>query len=123
MKREEQAQQEYRAARQIIEALASTIDETALREHFLHTALSSFPQGKPRTSQHTAKQVFDGLTTRECEVAALVAQGRTNGEIAAHLVVSERTAESHVSNILGKLGFTSRAQIAVWAVEKGLSLF
>jgi hypothetical protein len=51
LKREEQAQQEYRAARQIIEALAATIDETALREHFLHTALSSFPQGKPRTSQ------------------------------------------------------------------------
>ena len=80
-------------------------------------------KGNQRTSQQTAKQAFDGLTTREREVAALVAQGRTNGEIAAHLVVSERTAESHVSNILGKLGFTSRAQIAAWAVEKGLSLF
>ena len=54
-------------------------------------------------------------------VAALVAQGRTNREIADTLVVSERTAEAHVSNILGKLGFTTRAQIAVWAVEKGLT--
>ena len=64
LKREEQAQREYSAARQVIKALAATVDETALREHFLHTALSSFPQGKPRTSQQTAKQAFDGLTTR-----------------------------------------------------------
>ena len=67
--------------------------------------------------------MFGGLTAREREVAILIAQGRTNGEIAAHLVVSERTVESHVSNILGKLGFTSRAQIAVWTVEKGVSIF
>ncbi|HEV2661557.1 MAG TPA: AAA family ATPase, partial [Ktedonobacteraceae bacterium] len=114
LKREEQALREYAAARQIIEALAETIDETPLREHFLHTALSSFPKGKPYSSLQTAKHVFGGLTAREREVAVLIAQGRTNREIAAHLVVSERTVESHMSNILGKLGFTSRAQIAVW---------
>jgi len=53
-------------------------------------------------------------------VAALVAQGRSNREIAPSLVVSERTAEAHVSNILGKLGLSTRMQIAAWAVEKGL---
>ncbi len=63
---------------------------------------------------------YGGLSAREREVAALMAQGRSNREIAAHLVVSERTAEVHVSNILGKLGFTTRAQIAAWAIEKGL---
>lgn len=52
---------------------------------------------------------------------ALIAQGKTSRELADLLVVSERTAEVHVSNILGKLGFTSRAQIAAWAVEKGLT--
>jgi non-specific serine/threonine protein kinase len=61
------------------------------------------------------------LTPREREVAVLVAQGKTSKEIADLLVVSERTAEVHVSNILGKLGFTSRAQVAAWAVEKGLT--
>ena len=60
------------------------------------------------------------LTAREQEVAALVARGLTNREIASALVVTERTAETHVQNILNKLGFSSRAQIAAWAVERGL---
>ncbi|MEV6595709.1 LuxR C-terminal-related transcriptional regulator [Actinoplanes sp. NPDC051346] len=55
-----------------------------------------------------------GLTPREREVAALVAEGLTNREIAARLVVAQRTAEGHVENILSKLGFTSRAQVAAW---------
>jgi predicted ATPase/DNA-binding CsgD family transcriptional regulator len=62
----------------------------------------------------------DRLTAREREVAALVTQGLTNRQIAAKLVVTERTAETHVQNILNKLGFTSRAQVAAWAVEQGL---
>ena len=56
------------------------------------------------------------LTRREREVADLVAQGLTNREIAARLFISERTAESHVEQIRGKLGFRSRAQIAAWVV-------
>ncbi len=62
----------------------------------------------------------DALTLREREVARLVARGLKNREIAAALVVSERTAEGHVQSILNKLSFTSRAQIAAWAVERGL---
>ncbi|MBF4996504.1 protein kinase [Nocardia sp. BSTN01] len=58
------------------------------------------------------------LTKREHEVAALVADGLTNREIAARLVISQRTAQGHVEHILTKLGFTSRAQIAAWAVEQ-----
>jgi predicted ATPase/DNA-binding CsgD family transcriptional regulator len=57
------------------------------------------------------------LTNRERQVAALVAEGMPNKEIAARLVISQRTAESHVENILNKLGFTSRTQIAVWVAE------
>ena len=60
-----------------------------------------------------------GLTPREREVAALVAGGATNREIAGRLVISERTAERHVENILARLGLRSRAQIAAWAVEHG----
>jgi predicted ATPase/DNA-binding CsgD family transcriptional regulator len=54
------------------------------------------------------------LTRREREVAALIAEGLSNREIAARLVVAQRTAEGHVENILSKLGFTSRAQVAAW---------
>jgi predicted ATPase/DNA-binding CsgD family transcriptional regulator len=61
------------------------------------------------------------LSPREREVAALVARGLTNREIAADLVIAERTADTHLTNILNKLGFTSRAQIAAWAVQEGLA--
>ncbi|MFG1603828.1 ATP-binding protein [Actinoplanes sp. NPDC049265] len=54
------------------------------------------------------------LTKREREVAALIAEGLSNRDIAARLVVAQRTAEGHVENILSKLGFTSRAQVAGW---------
>jgi DNA-binding CsgD family transcriptional regulator len=62
-----------------------------------------------------------GLTRREAEVAGLLARGCANRMIAAELSVSERTVEGHVSNILAKLEFTSRAQAAVWAAERGLA--
>jgi DNA-binding NarL/FixJ family response regulator/transcriptional regulator with XRE-family HTH domain len=62
-----------------------------------------------------------GLTRREREVIALVAQGCSNRAIAERLVISEKTAENHVGNILGKLGLPSRAQAAAYAVEQGLA--
>jgi len=62
---------------------------------------------KPLTHDDTGT-----LTGREHEIALLVAQGQTNKQIAAHLVISPRTAEGHVQSILAKLGFTSRTQIA-----------
>ncbi|WP_194829810.1 protein kinase [Nocardia sp. XZ_19_231] len=58
------------------------------------------------------------LTKRERQVADLVAQGLTNKQIAARLVLSQRTAQGHVEHILSKLGFTSRAQIAAWIVAE-----
>jgi DNA-binding NarL/FixJ family response regulator len=60
------------------------------------------------------------LTSRELEVLRLVGAGRANKEIAAELLISERTARTHVSNILGKLGLSSRTQAALWAVREGL---
>jgi DNA-binding CsgD family transcriptional regulator len=58
------------------------------------------------------------LTRREREIAELVAHGLTNKEIAASLVIAQRTAEGHVEHIMTKLGFSSRAQIAVWVGER-----
>jgi DNA-binding NarL/FixJ family response regulator len=60
------------------------------------------------------------LTEREREILRLVATGKSNNEIAAELVISERTARTHVSNILRKLGLVSRTQAALWAVREGL---
>jgi DNA-binding NarL/FixJ family response regulator len=60
------------------------------------------------------------LTPRELDVLAELARGRANKAIAFELGVSERTVKTHVSNILGKLGFTDRTQAAVYAVEHGL---
>ncbi|MBI2724082.1 MAG: response regulator transcription factor [Chloroflexi bacterium] len=61
------------------------------------------------------------LTAREREVLVLIAEGATNKEIAARLVVSENTARNHVSHILAKLGFSRRSEAAAYAAKKGLT--
>ena len=66
-------------------------------------------------------QTVNSLTDREREVLVLVAQGLSNRQIADSLVISERTARTHVSNILGKLGVASRTQAALWAIREGIA--
>ncbi|MEU8893907.1 response regulator transcription factor [Streptomyces sp. NPDC048442] len=61
------------------------------------------------------------LTDREREVLALIADGRSNREIARALVLSEKTVKTHVSNILMKLDLADRTQAALWAVRNGLT--
>ena len=68
----------------------------------------------PGTPARAAPGPVAALSPRELQVARLVAGGRSNKEIAAELVISQRTAEGHVERILTKLGFTSRAQVAAW---------
>jgi DNA-binding CsgD family transcriptional regulator len=60
------------------------------------------------------------LSPREQEVAALLADGLSNRQIANRLVITERTVKAHIEHILDKLGFTSRTRIALWAAEHGL---
>ena len=60
----------------------------------------------------------DPLTPREREVAALVARGLTDPQIAEGLVIGRRTAEFHVANCLAKLGLTSRTHLAAWVVQR-----
>ncbi|MEV4437264.1 response regulator transcription factor [Streptomyces sp. NPDC049555] len=62
----------------------------------------------------------NGLTEREREVLALIADGRSNREIARALVLSEKTVKTHVSNILMKLDLADRTQAALWAVRHGM---
>ena len=60
-----------------------------------------------------------GLTARELEIAGLIARGLSNRGIADELVISPATAARHVANIMAKLGFRSRAQIAAWTAGTG----
>jgi non-specific serine/threonine protein kinase len=119
-RRPQQAVREFAAAREIIAALAETIPAEAMREHYRAAALATLPPERPPTPLRAARQAHGGLTRREREVAALIAQGKSNREIAAALFMGEGTVATHVSNILGKLDFNSRAQIAAWAVEHRL---
>ena len=77
---------------------------------------------QPRSGATRASRVHvanpGGLTRREWEVAQLVAEGLTNKDVAARLVISQRTAETHVEKILTKLGFTSRTQVGRWILEQ-----
>jgi pimeloyl-ACP methyl ester carboxylesterase/DNA-binding CsgD family transcriptional regulator len=88
------------------------LDSTAeMTQAMLAFLAEDRPRGAPTPAPHRA------LSPREAEVAALVADGKTNREIAAILVLGERTVETHVANILGKLGFSNRAQIARWVTQ------
>jgi non-specific serine/threonine protein kinase len=105
----------------VVERLAASLPETALRKQFTAAAAAQMRHIPAPTPLRAAKHAAGGLTAREREVAALIAQGHSNRALADALVLSERTIAKHVENILSKLQFTSRAQIAAWAVERGLA--
>ncbi|HEX9012198.1 MAG TPA: helix-turn-helix transcriptional regulator [Anaerolineaceae bacterium] len=112
------ADQEFSAARAIAQDLAGRAPAGTLRENFLRHARSAVPAPRPLTPRQAARKESGGLTAREQEIAALIARGRSNREIAAELFISEKTAERHVANILAKLGFSSRVQVAAWVTAK-----
>jgi DNA-binding CsgD family transcriptional regulator/tetratricopeptide (TPR) repeat protein len=118
--RRDQAEASGAAARATIKALAANLADAGLRETFVSNAAATLPRAPTPTPRQAAKRTYDGLTEREREVTALIARGKTNREIAQALVLSQRTVQVHITNILAKLDFTSRTQIATWAVEKGL---
>ncbi len=120
-RRYEEAERRFAEALGMLEDLASSLPDETLHQHFLQHAHALFLRTRHPSPRRLTKKTFEGLTQREREVAALIARGKSNREIADSLVVAPRTIETHISSILSKLGFTSRTQIAVWAAEKGLS--
>ena len=79
---------------------------------------SALEEPAPAATDSRAGAPLARLTAREREVAALVARGLSNRQIAAQMVISVRTAETHVQHVMAKLGFTARTQIAAWAAAE-----
>ena len=79
----------------------------------------AFALGEPARLRPDPGRAGPGqLTRRERDVAALVARGQSNGQIAASLIISVRTVETHVQHIMDKLGCSTRAQIAAWSAAR-----
>ncbi|WP_194908859.1 response regulator [Catenulispora rubra] len=86
-----------------------------------HRELYIDPSIAAQVTGNTAARVSPSLTPRERDVVRLVAQGKSNMDIASSLFISERTARTHVSHVLAKLDLQSRVQLALWAVESGIT--
>lgn len=100
-------------------AFEAAVDRGALLETNETIALAAGTESaRTPDGEGTASAAASPLTPREREIAELVTQGMSNKEIAASLVISQRTAEGHVEHILVKLGFTARSQIAGWVTER-----
>ena len=101
--------------------LLKAIRPAADGQHLLDPSVTG--QVMERLARLTARdqeRAVGSISDREKEVLVLVAQGRTNKEIAENLVISENTARNHVSRILDKLGFSRRSEAASFAAQRGL---
>jgi DNA-binding CsgD family transcriptional regulator len=100
------------------------VDKTRFADEGMSQAtVRETPRAGPLMSEPEAAvpgEAVTVLTPREREVLTLVAQGRTNLDIAERLFLSEHTVHRHLANILRKLNFSSRAAAAAWAVRTGL---
>lgn len=112
----DRADQAIATARQLVVEISQTIADYEAREAFVGRFEHLVAGSESRTTPDPAP-----LTLRERDVAVLVARGLSNRQIAGELFIGERTVETHVSNILGKLGVATRAQIAAWSVASGLA--
>jgi DNA-binding NarL/FixJ family response regulator len=104
---------EIRAAVEAVARGEAALDPAV--QHHVLAALTEEPESVGEA------QLPDGLTPREAEVLALIAEGLTNGEIADRLVVSAATVKTHVNHIFAKTGVRDRAQAVVYAYSNGLT--
>ena len=100
----------------MLDRLGATGTADRLRRELRRDGLASVPSRPVESTRANP----GGLTNRQLEVARLVARGFTNSEIAGHVFISPKTAEHHVSAILGKLGLGNRRELLVRAAELGL---
>jgi NarL family two-component system response regulator LiaR len=101
---------------EVVNAIRSAAaGESPLDPRVVRRLMQEFTPAKPKPESSQ-----EPLSEREIEVLKLVAKGYSNQTIAEHLIISPKTAKTHVSNILSKLGLASRTQAAVYALKEGL---
>jgi DNA-binding NarL/FixJ family response regulator len=116
----QQAEHEINHAKEIVTRLAEVVPDRDLRTHFSERAFSLLAAVTEESNPNEGPAVEGPLTARELEVVALIKAGKSNQEIADTLVLSKRTVEKHISNILSKLMLNTRAQIIVWGLQNDL---
>jgi NarL family two-component system response regulator LiaR len=99
--------------------LAESIRKAACGESVLHSRIAARMIQEVREAKRKVPPAFAELTPRELDVLQLLADGQTNADIAAQLVLSEKTVRGYVSNILSKLHREDRTQVAVFAWQQG----
>jgi NarL family two-component system response regulator LiaR len=102
------------------EELASAVRKAAAGEAVLHPRVAARVIKELQGRRDDTLNPFTELSERELEVLKLIADGMSNAEMAAKLVLSEKTIKGHVSNILGKLHLVDRTQAAVYAWRQGV---
>ena len=107
---------------ELLRSIRATNDgQTTLDQRVAATVTNQLMNLARGESNELSSQLEDNpLSEREMEVVELIAQGKTNKEIAEALIIAEKTARNHVSRILTKLGLTRRSQAAAWAIKAGL---
>ena len=100
--------------------MAEVVRKATRGETVLHPQVAARVVQELRGTRHAAPNPFIDLSERKLEVLRLIAGGLSNSEIAARLVISEKTVKGHLSNILGKLHLMDRTQAAVFAWQQGL---
>jgi DNA-binding NarL/FixJ family response regulator len=100
-----------RALQQVVSGQA--VIDPAVQHHVVQAIAAGPPE--------QAVRFRDGLTPRETEILALIAEGLSNTEIARHLVVSEATVKSHINHLLSKIGARDRAQAVIYAYRRGIA--
>ena len=101
------------------EELADIVRKAACGESILHPRVAARVVQELRGTRTDTPNIFTELSERELDVLRLIADGRSNAEIASKLVISEKTVKGHVSNILSKLHMMDRTQAAVFAWQQG----
>ena len=104
----------------IFHAIRVTMQGGSLLQPVVASKLLRHMEQREGVRTSLEQPIYEALTERELEVLHLLAQGMPNKEIAAHLIISERTAKFHVSSIMGKLGATNRTEAVALAAQKGL---
>ncbi|GCE03407.1 response regulator [Dictyobacter aurantiacus] len=99
--------------------LVETVHRAVRGESILHPQVATRVLQELRQSRQPSTNPFAQLSEREQDVLRLIADGRSNAEIATRLVISEKTVKNHVSNILSKLHLLDRTQAAVFAWQQG----